>query len=58
MLSGKLFLALISFVKPLANGFFVFPTDIVTECGITDERKLNGRIPSVTLLVNNLPTNS
>ena len=26
-------------VKPSANGFFVLPTDIATEWGITDERK-------------------
>jgi hypothetical protein len=44
-------------VKPSANGFFVFPTDIVTECGITDERKVDGHIPSVKTSVKNSPTN-
>jgi hypothetical protein len=34
-------------VKPSVNGFFVFPTDIPTEWGITDEGKADGRIPSV-----------
>jgi hypothetical protein len=29
-------------VKPLANGFVVFPTDIATEWGITDEGKADG----------------
>ena len=39
--------AQIPFVKPSANGFFVFPIDIAMECGITDERLADGRIPSV-----------
>jgi hypothetical protein len=34
-------------VKPSANGFFVLPTDIATEWEITDERKADGRNPSV-----------
>jgi hypothetical protein len=34
-------------VKPSANGFFVFSTDIAMEGGITDERKADGRNPSV-----------
>jgi hypothetical protein len=34
-------------VKPSANGFFVLPTDIATEWGITNERKADGRNPSV-----------
>jgi hypothetical protein len=47
----------ISSVKPSANGFFVFPTDIAMEWGITDERKADGRILSVKTSVNKLPTN-
>jgi hypothetical protein len=36
--SGNLFFgAQIPSVKPSAKGFFVFPTDIATEGGITDE---------------------
>jgi hypothetical protein len=34
-------------IKPSANGFFVFLTDIATEWGITDEGKADGRNPSV-----------
>jgi hypothetical protein len=45
-------------VKPSANGFFVFPTDIATKLGITDERKADGRNPSVKTSVNKSPTNS
>ena len=45
-------------VKPSANGFFVFPTDIATEWEITDERKADGRNPSVKTLVNKSLTNS
>ena len=41
------FSAQIPSVKPSTNGFFVFPTDIATECRITDERKVDGRNPSV-----------
>jgi hypothetical protein len=33
-------------VKPSANGFFVLPTDIAMEWGITDERKADERNPS------------
>jgi hypothetical protein len=33
----------IPFLKPSANGFFVFPTDIATEWGITDEGKDVGK---------------
>jgi hypothetical protein len=44
-------------VKPSANDFFVFPTDIATEGGITDERKADGRNPSVTTSANKSPTN-
>jgi len=43
--SGNLFFfgAQIPSVKPLAIGFFVFPTDIATEGGITDEGNADGR---------------
>jgi len=43
-----------SSVKPSANVFFILLTDIATDAGITDERKADGRIPSV----NKLPKNS
>jgi len=45
-------------VKPSANVFFIFPIDIATDSGITDERKADGRIPSVRTSVNKLPTKS
>jgi hypothetical protein len=45
-------------VKPSANVFFIFPTDIATDCGIIDERKADGRIPSVMTSVNKLPMKS
>jgi len=51
------FCAQISSVKPSANGFFVFPTDIATEWGITDERKGDGHNSSVRTSVNKSPTN-
>jgi hypothetical protein len=55
---GNLFFgAQILSVKPSANGFFVFPTDIATEWGITDERKGDKHIPSVRMSVNKSPTN-
>jgi hypothetical protein len=52
--SGNLFFfcAQIPSVKPSANGFFVFPTDIATEGGITDGRNL-----SVMMSVKKSPTN-
>jgi hypothetical protein len=57
--SGKLFFgAQIPSIKPSANGFFVFPTDIATEFGITDEGKADGHNPSVKMSINKLPTNS
>jgi len=34
------------------NFFLIFPTDIATEYGFTDERKADGRIPSVMTSVN------
>jgi hypothetical protein len=57
--SGNLFLfgAQIPSVKPSANGFFVFPTDIATEGGITDEGKADGRNPSVMTSVKKSSTN-
>jgi hypothetical protein len=37
--SGNFFFGVqIPSVKPSANDYFIFPTDIATECGITDER--------------------
>jgi hypothetical protein len=44
-------------VKPSVNGFFVFPTNIPTEWGITDEGKADGRIPSGMTSVKKSPTN-
>ena len=44
-------------VKPSAKGFFVFPTDIAMEWGITDEGKADGRNPSVMTSVKKSPTN-
>jgi hypothetical protein len=44
-------------VKPSVNVFFVFPTKIPTEWGITDEGKAGGRIPSVMTSVKKSPTN-
>jgi hypothetical protein len=43
--------------KPSANGFFVFPTNIATEWGITDEGKADGLNPLVNTSVNKSPTN-
>ena len=39
------------------NCLIVFPTDIATEWGITDEGKADGRNPSVMTSVNKSPTN-
>jgi hypothetical protein len=44
-------------VKPSANGFFVFSTDIATEGGITDEGKADGHNPSVMMSVKKSPMN-
>jgi hypothetical protein len=44
-------------VKPSANGFFVFPTNMATEVGFTDEGKADGRNPSVITSVKKSPTN-
>jgi hypothetical protein len=51
------FCAQIPSVKPSANGFFVLPTDIATEWGITNERKADGRNPSVMMSVKKSLTN-
>jgi hypothetical protein len=51
------FLARMFRLKPSVNDFFVFPTDIPTEWGITDEGKADGLIPSVMTLVKKSPTN-
>jgi hypothetical protein len=56
--SGKLFFgAQIPSVKPSANGFFVFPTDIATKWGITNEGKADGHNPLVKTSVNKSLTN-
>jgi hypothetical protein len=57
--SGNLFFfgAQIPFVKPSANGFFVFSTDIETEWRITDEGKADRRNPLVMTSVKKSPTN-
>jgi len=44
-------------VKPSANGFFIFLTDIAMEWGITDERKADRHNPSVKMSVKKSPTN-
>jgi hypothetical protein len=44
-------------VKPSANSFFVFPTDIATEWGITDEGKADRHNPSVMTSVKKSQTN-
>jgi predicted choloylglycine hydrolase len=46
-----------SVCKTIGKFFFVFPTDIAMECGITDEGKANGHNLSVKTLVNKSPTN-
>jgi hypothetical protein len=44
-------------VKPSANGFFVFLTDIAMKWGITDEGKADVLYPSVKKSVNKSLTN-
>jgi hypothetical protein len=46
-----------SVCKTIGKWFFVFPTDIATKGGITDERKADGRNPSVMTSVKKSPTN-
>jgi hypothetical protein len=48
----------ISVCKTIGKCFFIFPTNIVTDYGITDERKADGRILSVKTSVNKLPMKS
>jgi hypothetical protein len=57
--SGNLFFfgAHVPFVKSSVNGIFVFPTNIPTKWGITDEGKADGLIPSVMTSVKKSPTN-
>jgi len=56
--SGNLFFgAQIPFVKPSADGFFVFPTDIATEWRITDDGKADRHNLSVKMSVNKSPMN-
>jgi hypothetical protein len=56
--SGNLFFgAHVPFVKSSVNGIFVFPTDIPTKWGITDEGKADRLIPSVMTSVKKSPTN-
>jgi hypothetical protein len=56
--SGNLFFgAHVPSIKPSVNDFFVFPTDIPTEWGITDEGKADELIPSVMTSVKKSPTN-
>jgi hypothetical protein len=54
--AGNFFWHTISVCKTIGKCFFVFPTDIATEAGITNERKAGGRISSVRTSVNILPT--
>jgi hypothetical protein len=57
--SGNLFFWLANSVcKTIGKWFFfVLLTDIATEWGITDERKADGRNPSVMTSVKKSPTN-
>ena len=57
--AGKVFFGVqFSSIKPSANVFFIFQTDIATDYGITDERKADRLISSVMMSVNKLPTKS
>jgi hypothetical protein len=57
--SGKYFFwRAISVYKTIGNFVFIFPIDIATDYGITDERKADGRILSVMTSVNKLPMKS
>jgi hypothetical protein len=44
-------------VRPSVFGFFLFPTELATEQGITDDQYFNGQISSVRLSVKILLTN-
>jgi hypothetical protein len=48
----------ISVCKTSGKCFFMFPTNIVIDGGITDERKADGCILSVMASVNKLPMNA
>jgi hypothetical protein len=56
--AGNFFLPAISVCKTIGKCFFIFPTDIATDSGVTDERKADGRILSVRMSINKLPTKS
>jgi uncharacterized protein (DUF2344 family) len=56
--AGIFFWCAISVCKTIGKFFFIFPTDIATKYGITDERKADGRFPSMMTSVNKLPTKS
>jgi uncharacterized protein (DUF2344 family) len=56
--AGNFFWHTISVCKTIGKFFFIFPTDIATNYGITDERKVDERIPSVMMSVNKLPMRS
>jgi hypothetical protein len=48
----------ISVCKTISKCFFILPTDIAIDAGITDEKKANGHILLVMTSLNKLPTNS
>jgi hypothetical protein len=52
------FLRAIFVWKTIGKCFFILPTNIAMDGGITDEQKADGRIPSVRTSVNKLPMNS
>jgi len=55
VLTGKKILARFAVCKTVGVWFFLFPTKLATERGITDDQ--DGRIPSVMPLVRILPKN-
>jgi hypothetical protein len=57
-LAGIYFWRTISVCKTIGKLFSIFPINIVTEYGITNERKAEGLFPSVMTSVNKLPTKS
>jgi len=48
----------ISICKTISKYFFIFPTNIATNSGITDEKKVDGHILSVRTSINKLLTKS
>jgi hypothetical protein len=57
--AGNFFFWRVIFVcKTIGKCFFMLPTDIATDGGITDEQKADRRILSARTSVNKLPTNS